>query len=74
MRVSPEHQRQGFGQAILTQLETRAVELRYSILCLDTTTEQEASQRLYRKNGYRETDRRRQGPFDVLLFEKQLGE
>ena len=74
MRVLPRHQRQGFGQAILRSLETRARELGISTLCLDTTTQQEPAQALYRKNGFREVGRRQQGAFEVIFFEKELRE
>jgi len=72
MRVLPEHQRKGFGQAILTLLERRAAELGCRYLCLDTTTKQEAAQQLYMKNGYCETGRTRKGQFELILFEKDL--
>jgi len=74
MRVDPEHQRKGFGQAVLNRLERRADELGYRHLCLDTTTKQDAAQQLYRKNGYRETGRKQMGRFEVILSEKDLGE
>lgn len=72
MRVHPEFQRRGFGQAILTALETRARELGYAALILDTTPIQVAAQALYLKNGYREVSRGRAGPFEMIYFEKQL--
>jgi ribosomal protein S18 acetylase RimI-like enzyme len=72
MRVHPECQRRGFGQAILSLLEERARELGYHQLHLDTTVQQTAAQELYLKNGYRQTGRTRYGRFEVLLFEKEL--
>ncbi len=72
MRVHPDHQRRGYGQAILTHLETRAVELGYTRLTLDTTTLQVGAQRFYEKNGYRQFAQTTYGPFQVLLYQKEL--
>ena len=71
MRVLPEHQRKGFGQAILSRLEARAHELGITELCLLTTARQQAAQAFYRKNGYSEAHRERQGRFNVIFFEKK---
>ncbi len=71
MRVAPRFQRRGFGQQILDLLQQRAVELGYSRLCLDTTVQQVAAQRLYQKNGFTEVGRR-VGPFESILYEKAL--
>ncbi len=73
MRVHPDCQRRGCGQAILTRLEARAVELGYTRLILDTTTVQVGAQRFYEKNGYRQFGRTTWGPFEVLLYHKELG-
>src|SRR5438034_4435986 len=54
MRVHPDFQGRGFGQLILNALETRALELGYITLHLDTSTVQVVAQHLYRKNGYKE--------------------
>jgi GNAT superfamily N-acetyltransferase len=72
MRVHPLSQRQGFGRLVLERLETRARELGYRTLCLDTTVGQTAARAFYRDEGYLETGRMRLGPFDVILFEKHL--
>jgi len=72
MRVHPDYQRRGFGQAILTRLEARAAELGYAVLSLGTTVQQTAAQRLYEKNGYAETCRTRMHGFDVIRYEKTL--
>ena len=72
MRIDPEHQRRGFGQAILTRLERRAVELGLLHLHLHTTVQQVAAQKLYEKNGYAQTGRTRFAGFDVLIYEKTL--
>ena len=74
MRVKPAFWRRGFGQAMLTALERRAVELGYTGLHLDTTVQQEAAQRLYIKNGFREVRRAKIGHFDIIVYEKSLVE
>ncbi len=73
MRVDPAYQRRGFGQALLTALERRAVELGYTMLQLDTIVQQEAAQRLYAKNGFREVRRSVTGTWECIVYEKPLG-
>lgn len=72
MRVHPEFQRRGFGQAVLSALEVRARELGYTALVLDATPIQTAAQALYLKNGYREVSGGQAGPFEMIYFEKKL--
>jgi len=74
MRVQPGHQRQGFGQAILDALESRAVELGYEELLLDTTARQEAARAFYEANDYAEFTREQWGEFDVRIYRKSLGD
>jgi ribosomal protein S18 acetylase RimI-like enzyme len=70
MRVDPQFQRRGFGQAILTALERRAAELGYDTLHLDTAVQQKTARRLYESNGYREARRGRKGAIDCVFYEK----
>lgn len=72
MRVHPDYQRRGYGQAILSALEQRARELGLTDLRLDTTTRQTPARKLYEKNGYRERERGRVGQFEVIFYEKRL--
>ena len=72
MRVHPDFQRRGFGQAIFTALEKRAGELGYSVLHLDTTVLQVAAQGFYAKNGFKEVRRGKLAGFDCIFYEKQL--
>lgn len=73
MRVLPEFQRKGFGQAILDVLEKEARAMGYTGLCLDTTILQVAAQKMYLKNGYTEIKRTKEGfPFETLFYEKKL--
>ena len=72
MRVLPDFQRRGFGQAILQALEVRAADPECTTLHLDTTVQQVAAQTLYLKSGYIEVGRARSGMFDIILYEKRL--
>jgi GNAT superfamily N-acetyltransferase len=72
MRVRPGLQGRGYGQAMLDALHRRASELGYSTLRLDTTVQQRAAQRLYLKNGYNEAGRGVVGPFDCILYEREI--
>lgn len=73
MRVAPNLQGRGIGQALLDGLHGRAAELGYTSLHLDTTVQQVAARRLYEKNGYRETGRGTVGPFRCLYYERETG-
>ena len=73
MRVHPTYQRRGFGRAMLGRLEVRASELGYRGIYLDTTTLQGAALALYRGAGYVEVGRGTRGPFDIVMFEKDVG-
>ncbi len=70
MRVEPEFQGRGFGQAMLSALEDRAAVRGYTTLHLDTTVWQEAARRLYVRNGYGEAGRGRMWSFDCIFYEK----
>lgn len=72
MRVHPDHQRRGFGQAVLQQLEERARELGYQSVFLETTAQQEAAQHFYTKNGYDEIERKAWHQFMVILYKKEF--
>ncbi len=74
MRVHPDHQRQGFGQAILDKLEACAQRLGVHELVLDATAAQTAARAFYRKNGYSETRREEHGSFVLVFFHKHLDE
>ena len=70
MRVRPELQRRGYGQAMLDALHRRAAELGYSTLRLDTTVQQLAARHLYLGNGYSEVGRGSIGPFECVFYER----
>jgi ribosomal protein S18 acetylase RimI-like enzyme len=72
MRVHPDFQRRGLGQRMLTTLESRAAEMGFHRVVLDTSTLQIAALALYEKNGYRETGRRAFHQLILVDFEKEL--
>ena len=72
MRVHPAFQRRGYGRLILARLETRARELGYRKLRLDTTIMQIAAQRLYASAGYREVGRGQLAGVEVVYFAKSV--
>lgn len=72
MRVHPDYQGRGFGQQIYEVLETRARELGYKTLHLDTSVVQVPAQKMYEKNGFREVGRDIYQGLEVILYEKQL--
>jgi len=72
MRVQPEYQRMGFGQLMLDRLESRAKQLGYHVIELDTTVQQVAARKLYEKNGYVNFGEREKSEFVELLFRKVL--
>jgi GNAT superfamily N-acetyltransferase len=53
MWVEPPVRRTGVAQALLDELERRAVELGYRAMWLDTGPRQRAAIRFYERNGYR---------------------
>ena len=69
----PRRLEHGFGQAIYTALEKRAIELGYSLLHLDTAVVLVGAQHFYTKNGYQEVRRAKLGRLDCIFYEKQLG-
>ncbi len=73
MRVDPDHQRRGYGTAILDRLEERAVELGFERLVLDTTPRQSAAIAFYERHGYRETRREDAGPVEMIYYVKAIG-
>jgi GNAT superfamily N-acetyltransferase len=73
MRVDPSVQRQGFGSAILRQLEECAEVLGCTTMHLETLELQEAAQRFYLRHGYRCVGRGQKEGLRVLFFEKTLG-
>lgn len=58
MRVHPDHQRNGYGQALLEALEDRGRERGYEAAVLETHVALDAAIGFYEANGYTETGRK----------------
>ncbi len=74
MRVHPDFQRRGYAQKILEMLENKAREMGFKKIILDTTLRAVAAQKMYLKNGYAETGRRKVEQFntELIFYEKDL--
>ncbi|MEV4255586.1 GNAT family N-acetyltransferase, partial [Spirillospora sp. NPDC049652] len=72
LRVRPELQRRGYGEAIVHALEDRAAELGYHLLRADTTSLQGPALALYRKFGWRETHREVINGIINIYLEKRI--
>jgi ribosomal protein S18 acetylase RimI-like enzyme len=72
MRVAPDHQRRGYGRRMLDALEAEARERGYAAFELDTLARQAAARGLYEASGYRETERRTIGEYEVLFYRKSV--
>ena len=76
MRVHPDFQRKGFGQAIIENLEERARKTGYRRIILDTSERNFKAEKFYLKNGYKEIKRGtlhvRNKIFHVIYYEKKL--
>jgi len=74
MRVDPSHQRRGHGRTVLETLESRARDLGFDRLVLDTTPRQTAAMALYESAGYAETRRESTPAGEMVFYAKPLGE
>jgi GNAT superfamily N-acetyltransferase len=72
LRVRPDQQGRGYGAAIVTVLEERAVELGYRVLHADTTVKQPVAIELYRSSGWQETNRKVTGATVTVYFRRPL--
>jgi ribosomal protein S18 acetylase RimI-like enzyme len=74
LRVLPKCWRQGYGRALVGELERRAREEGYERVVLDTSEYLEPAQAFYRSLGYHQVDTEHHEPWDVQLqlFEKRL--
>ncbi len=72
IRIKRGCQRQGYGQTILSKLMELAAELGYTELCLDTLAGNLPAQRLFEKFGFKQTQRRKLGIHDVIIYGKNL--
>ena len=73
MRVAPPAQGQGFGRALLAELEKR-VDDGYERLLATTAQRQHRALALYADAGYEEVERSEHGEYELVHFEKQVRE
>ena len=74
LRVAPERQRAGIGQAIFIALLERAHDLGYATVRLDTAVTAAAMQRLAGKHGFREMGRTTLAGIPSILYARRLDE
>jgi len=72
MAVAPDAQGEGYGSRLIEALETRASEAGYERVVLETAARQTQAMAFYPSRGYTETERRTEGPYEVVRFEKSL--
>ena len=72
MRVHPAHQGQGYGRALLRELEGRAQSHGFAVALVETTTIQRPALKLYQSSGYQQIGEARVEGFNVRQFRKNL--
>jgi len=72
MRVAPSVQGQGYGKALLDELERRAMTTGYETLLATTATRQQRAATFYPSAGYTHVDSSTFGDYELLHFEKTL--
>jgi ribosomal protein S18 acetylase RimI-like enzyme len=74
MRVHPDHQRNGYGETLLTRLETLAAERGFDRVVLETNENLTAARTLYQTRGYEqfETATHPESGEQVVRYRKEL--
>jgi GNAT superfamily N-acetyltransferase len=72
MRVHPDHQRRGFGAALLSALEQGAAKKGFQSVYLETTVVQQPALALYGKHGYEGIGQGRKQGYTILRLRKTL--
>lgn len=74
MRVAPGYMRNGYGERVLAELESRARERGFTRLVLDTGGEMTGARSFYEKHGYELTAQQsfRDGEVQIVCYEKVL--
>jgi GNAT superfamily N-acetyltransferase len=72
MRIKPGLQRLGYGKVILERLESRAADLGYERIVLDTSYLLTGALNFYPRFGYRKTHEEDLGNDRLVYFEKML--
>jgi N-acetylglutamate synthase-like GNAT family acetyltransferase len=72
LRIKRDRQRQGYGETMFRRMVERGKELGYKELMLDTLAANATAQRLFKKRGFTELRREKQGPFHLSTWGKKL--
>lgn len=74
MRVHPDHQRQGYGERLLNELEARLRERGFDRVSLETNSRLLAAQRLYETHGLEEIHRETDSELgeEFITYQKQI--
>jgi ribosomal protein S18 acetylase RimI-like enzyme len=72
LRIRPDCQRNGYGEAIMHRLMELAAEMGYTEAFLDTLTTNFRAQRLFEKLGFKKSGGGKRGPFDLLFYNRKL--
>jgi ribosomal protein S18 acetylase RimI-like enzyme len=74
LRVRRDRQRRGLGQAMIAGLVSRAKELGYKELILDTLPDNLPAQRLFEKCGFIRQRLENKGPFRLVIYGRKINE
>ena len=72
LRIRPDCQRKGYGEAIMRRLMELAAEMGYTKGYLDTLMTNYRAQQLFEKLGFKKSGRGKRGPFDLLFYTCKL--
>jgi GNAT superfamily N-acetyltransferase len=72
MRVAPPLQGNGYGRALLAELEDRIDDDAYDRLLATTSQRQQRAVTLYEEAGYQEVGRSKHGEYELIHFEKPV--
>jgi ribosomal protein S18 acetylase RimI-like enzyme len=72
LRIRPDCQRKGYGEAIMLKLMELAAEMGYTESFLDTLTTNTRAQQLFEKLGFVKSGRGKRGPFELFFYTRQL--
>jgi ribosomal protein S18 acetylase RimI-like enzyme len=72
LRIRPDCQRKGYGEAIMRKLMELAAEMGYTEGFLDTLKTNYRAQRLFEKLGWVKSGGGKRGPFDLYFYSRKL--
>jgi ribosomal protein S18 acetylase RimI-like enzyme len=72
LRIRPDCQRKGYGEAVMLKLTELAVGMGYKEVYLDTLVTNTRAQRLFEKLGFIKRGSIKRGQFDLLYYTRKL--